>query len=190
MATSAPEAEVSAMAEGFAASIFLFDSLKELRLVKGVGPSCILSVKIDSAVALKQLNTQSVTVRSRTAAQKLTYLRELVYQVSSCIAREDRDKDTRQNQEGRTDDVTNHPRDQSRCDMEVMCCDLRGNGQITRGIWKYEQRSSDIGAWSPSPQERRQYEWYRQAYLKSHLSKDAKGERENILNHGCIVSTQ
>ena len=34
MATSAPEAEVSAMAEGFAASIFLFDSLKELRLVK------------------------------------------------------------------------------------------------------------------------------------------------------------
>ena len=80
MATSAPEAEVSAMAEGFAASIFLFDSLKELKLVKGIGPSCILSMKTDSAVALKQLNTQSVTVRSRTAAQKLTYLRELVYQ--------------------------------------------------------------------------------------------------------------
>ena len=80
MATSAPEAEVSAMAEGFAASIFLFDSLKELKLVKGVGPSCILSMKTDSAVALKQLNTQSVAVRSRTAAQKLTYLRELVYQ--------------------------------------------------------------------------------------------------------------
>ena len=80
MATSAPEAEVSAMAEGFAASIFLFDSLKELKLVKGTGPSCILSMKTDSAVALKQLNTQSVTVRSRTAAQKLTYLRELVYQ--------------------------------------------------------------------------------------------------------------
>ena len=37
-------------------------------------------MKTDSAVALKQLNTQSVTVRSRTAAQKLTYLRELVYQ--------------------------------------------------------------------------------------------------------------
>ena len=70
------------MAEGFAASIFLFDSLKELRLVKGVGPSCILSMKTDSAVALKQLNTQSVTVRSRTAAQKLTYLRELVYQAT------------------------------------------------------------------------------------------------------------
>ena len=80
MATSAPEAEVSAMAEGFAASIFLFDSLKELKLVKGIGPSCILSMKTDSAVALRQLNTQSVTVRSRTAAQKLTYLRELVYQ--------------------------------------------------------------------------------------------------------------
>ena len=28
MATSAPEAEVSAMAEGFAASVFLFDTLK------------------------------------------------------------------------------------------------------------------------------------------------------------------
>ena len=79
LATPAPEA-VSAMAEGFAASIFLFDSLKELKLVKGVGPSCILSMKTDSAVALKQLNTRSVTVRSRTAAQKLTYLRELVYQ--------------------------------------------------------------------------------------------------------------
>ena len=80
MATSAPEAEVSAMAEGFAASILLFDSPKDLKLVKGVGPSWILSMKTDSAVALKQLNTQSVTVRSRTAAQKLTYLRELVYQ--------------------------------------------------------------------------------------------------------------
>ena len=75
IATSAPEAEVSAMAEGFAASIFLFDSLKEVKLVKGVGPSCILSMKPDSAVALK---TQSVTVRSRTAAQKLTYLRAQV----------------------------------------------------------------------------------------------------------------
>ena len=30
---------------------------------------------------IKQLNIQSLTVRSRTAAQKLTYLRELVYQV-------------------------------------------------------------------------------------------------------------
>ena len=36
MATSAPEAEVSAIAEGFAASFFLFDSLKELKLVKGI----------------------------------------------------------------------------------------------------------------------------------------------------------
>ena len=78
MATSAPEAEVSAMAEGFAASIFCLISLQELKLVKGVGPSCILSMKTDSAIALKQLNTQSVTVRSGTAAQKLTYLRELI----------------------------------------------------------------------------------------------------------------
>ena len=34
----------------------------------------------DSAVALKQLGTQSVTVRTRTAAQKLHYLRELIYE--------------------------------------------------------------------------------------------------------------
>ena len=60
MATSAPEAEVSAMAEGF-------------------GPSSIMSMKTDSAVALKQLGTQTVTVRTRTAAQKLHYLRELIY---------------------------------------------------------------------------------------------------------------
>ena len=38
-----------------------------------------MSMKTDSAVALKQLGTQSVTVRTRTAAQKLNYLRELIY---------------------------------------------------------------------------------------------------------------
>ena len=38
-----------------------------------------MSMKTDSAVALKQLRTQSVTVRTRTAAQKLNYLRELIY---------------------------------------------------------------------------------------------------------------
>ena len=80
MATSAPEAEVSAMAEGYAASIFLFDTLSEIGLVSGTGPSSIMSMKADSAVALKQLGTQSVTVRTRTAAQKLTYLRELSYE--------------------------------------------------------------------------------------------------------------
>ena len=79
MATSAPEAEVSAMAEGFAASIFLFDTLSEIGLVSGSGPSSIMSMKTDSAVSLKQLGTQSVTVRTRTAAQKLNYLRELIY---------------------------------------------------------------------------------------------------------------
>ena len=40
MATSAPEAEVSAMAEGYAASIFLFDTLSEMGLVSGSGPEC------------------------------------------------------------------------------------------------------------------------------------------------------
>ena len=80
MATSAPEAEVSAMAEGFAASFFLFDTLSEIGLVSGTGPSSILSMKTDSAVALKQLGTQSFTVRTRTAARKLNYLRELIYE--------------------------------------------------------------------------------------------------------------
>ena len=80
MATSAPEAEVSATAEGYAASIFLFDTLSELGLVSGSGPSALMSMKTDSAVALKQLGTQSVTVRTRTAAQKLHYLRELIYE--------------------------------------------------------------------------------------------------------------
>ena len=45
-----------------------------------VGPDCILSMKTDSAVALKQMNTHTVTVRTRTAAQKLAFLRELTYQ--------------------------------------------------------------------------------------------------------------
>ena len=80
MATSAPEAEVSAMAEGYVASIFLFDTLNEMGLVSGSGPGALMSMKTDSAVALKQLGTQSVTVRTRTAAQKLRYLRELIYE--------------------------------------------------------------------------------------------------------------
>ena len=80
MATSAPEAEVTAMAEGFATAIFLFDSLKEIQVITGFGPDCILSMKTDSAVALKQMNTHTVTVRTRIAAQKLAFLRELIYQ--------------------------------------------------------------------------------------------------------------
>ena len=80
MATSAPEAEVTAMAEGFATAIFLFDSLREIQVITGFGPDCILSMKTDSAVALKQMNTHMVTVRTRTAAQKLAFLRELIYQ--------------------------------------------------------------------------------------------------------------
>ena len=80
MATSAPKAEVTAMAEGFATAIFHFDSLKEIQVITGFGPDCILSMKTDSAVALKQMNTHTVTVRTRTAAQKRAFLRELIYQ--------------------------------------------------------------------------------------------------------------
>ena len=79
-ATSAPEAEVTAMAEGCATAVFPFDTLTEIQAVRGFGPTCILSLKTDSAVALKQLTTHTVTVRTRTAAQKLAYLRELTYQ--------------------------------------------------------------------------------------------------------------
>ena len=68
------------VAEGFATAIFLFDSLKEIQVIAGFGPDCILSMKTDSAVALKQMNTHTVTVRTRTAAQKLAFLRELIYQ--------------------------------------------------------------------------------------------------------------
>ena len=52
MATSAPEAEVTAMAEGYATSIFLFDALKQIQVITGFGPGCVLSIKTDSAVAL------------------------------------------------------------------------------------------------------------------------------------------
>ena len=80
MAASAPEAEVTAVAEGLATAILLFDALKEIKVITGLGPDCILSMKTDSAVALKQMNTHTVTVRARTAAQKLAFLRELIYQ--------------------------------------------------------------------------------------------------------------
>ena len=70
MAMSAPEAEVSATAEGHAASISFFDALSEIGLVSGSRPSALMSMKTDAGVALKQLRVQSVTVRTRTAAQK------------------------------------------------------------------------------------------------------------------------
>ena len=35
MASLAPEAEVTAMAEGYATSVFLFDTLKEIKAIKG-----------------------------------------------------------------------------------------------------------------------------------------------------------
>ena len=64
----------------FATAIFLFDALKEIQVITGFGPDCFLSMKTDSAVALKQMNSHTVTVRTRTAAQKLAFLRELIYQ--------------------------------------------------------------------------------------------------------------
>ena len=248
MATSAPEAEVFAMAEGFAASIFLFDSLKELKFVKGVGPSCILSTKTDSAVALKQLNTQPVTVRSRTAAQKLTYLRELVYQIPQVepvyISGQSQRADgqtkilsgqaLRQGEQhfnlfshaevkiqvcyhpymiGTTmyvvDGAESHHQRQissfptppreglvSRQDQEQR--DTKGGESSQSGYQSRcdadlprascQQRKNGCCSCFLSPQERRQYEWYQQAYSKAHLSGIPQGERENIHDHDCIVS--
>ena len=60
MGTSAPQAEVSAMAEGFAASIFLFDTLSELD--SGSGPNSVVSM--NTAVGLEQCGTQLMTVTS------------------------------------------------------------------------------------------------------------------------------
>ena len=48
-------------------------------LVLRSGPSAPMSMKTGSAVALKQLNVQTVMVRTRTAAQMQHYLREFVY---------------------------------------------------------------------------------------------------------------
>ena len=80
MASSVPEAEVTAMAEEFATSIFLFDSLKEIQVI-GFGPDCILSMKTDSAVALKQMNTHTVTVRTRLPLRSLLFLGSLYIRI-------------------------------------------------------------------------------------------------------------
>ena len=69
MAISAFEAEVTAMAEGYADSIFLFDALKGIKPIKKFGPTCILNLSIDSTLALKQLNAHTVSVRTRMATR-------------------------------------------------------------------------------------------------------------------------
>ena len=53
-----PETKVSALVEEYAASIVLFDALQEIGLVKGAELRRIRSIKMDSAVALQQLDTQ------------------------------------------------------------------------------------------------------------------------------------
>ena len=206
MATSAPEAEVSAMAEGFAASIFLFDSLKELSLVKGVGPSCILSMKTDSAVALKQLNTQSVTVRSRTAAQKLTYLRELVYQAPQVepiyISGQSQTAD------GQTKILSGQPlRDAQRhfnlipgTELRIQVCyhppfspklvsvredresnlanDTSVGARVRKGEREGGSRQLDEDCPQLTPQEERQYNWYLKKYEEADMARNPEKERE------------
>ena len=209
MATSAPEAEVSAMAEGFAASIFLFDSLKELRLVKGIGPSCILSMKTDSAVALKQLNTQSVTVRSRTAAQKLTYLRELVYQAPQVepiyISGQS------QRADGQTKILSGQPLREAqrhfnlvpRTDLRIQVCyhpvfspklvsiqEDRESTHVSDRIrddigckgesGRVGTRQLGTGYQQMTQQERKQYEWYMKMYHNADRTEDPEREKERI----------
>ena len=207
MATSAPEAEVSAMAEGFAASIFLFDSLKELKLVKGIGPSCILSMTTDSSVALKQLNTQSVTVRSRTAAQKLTYLRELVYQapqvepiyISGQSQRADGQTKILSGQPLREAQrhfnlvshaelriqVCYHPSFSPRLvsiqeDRESACTpnDVGIEFRSVKGTGGGGSRRSENECPQMTPQERKQYEWYMKKYQNADTARDPDKERE------------
>ena len=209
MATSAPEAEVSAMAEGFAASIFLFDSLKELKLVKGIGPSCILSMKTDSAVALKQLNTQSVTVRSRTAAQKLTYLRELVYQapqvepiyISGQSQRADGQTKILSGQLLR--EAQCHFNLTSRAELKIQVCyhpsfpprlvSVREDRELIQstignpvkvqemeGIEGRGSRQEGKDSFQMTPQERKQYDWYVRKYERADMSRDPEKERERI----------
>ena len=209
MATSAPEAEVSAMAEGFAASIFLFDSLKELKLVKGIGPSCILSMKTDSAVALKQLNTQSVTVRSRTAAQKLTYLRELVYQAPQVepiyISGQS------QRADGQTKILSGQPLKEAQrhfnliphADLRIQVCyhpifspklvsiqedrestnnprDVGDEGRYVKGTEGEGCRQSGNECPQMTLQERKQYEWYMKKYQNADTARDPDKERQRI----------
>ena len=208
MATSAPEAEVSAMAEGFAASIFLFDSLKELKLVKGIGPSCILSMKTDSAVALKQLNTQSVTVRSRTAAQKLTYLRELVYQapqvepiyISGQSQRADGQTKILSGQLLR--EAQRHFNLVPHAELRIQVCyhpsfspklvsiqedresthtsNVGGKPRNEDGTKGGGSRQSKDGYSQMTPQEKRQYEWYMKKYQNADATRDPDKERERI----------
>ena len=206
MATSAPEAEVSAMAEGFAASIFLFDSLKELRLVKGVGPSCILSMKTDSAVALKQLNTQSVTVRSRTAAQKLTYLRELVYQAPQVEPIYIYISGQSQRADGQTKILSGQPLREAqrhfnlvpRAELRIQVCyhpvfsprlvsiqedrEAEVPGETRNGCVERDRRVGvrqlGVEYQQMTQQERKQYEWYMKMYHNAERTKDPARERE------------
>ena len=40
-----------------------------------------------------------------------------------------------------------------------------------------------------TPQERKQYEWYERKYERADMSRDPEKERENLHDHGCIISS-
>ena len=177
--------------------------------MKGVGPSCILSMKTDSAVALKQLNTQSVTVRSRTAAQKLTYLRELVYQAPQVepiyISGQS------QRADGQTKILSGQPLKEAqrhfnlvpRTDLRIQVCyhpvfspklvsiqedreTTHVSGEIRDDIGCVREdrgvgtRQLGTEYQQMTQQERKQYEWYMRMYHKADRTKDPARERERI----------
>ena len=80
MATSAPEAEVSAMAEGYAASIFLFDTLSGTGFSKWIRSKCSNEYEDRFSGSFETIGNSVGHGRTRTAAQKLHYLRELMYE--------------------------------------------------------------------------------------------------------------
>eukprot|EP00971_Amphidinium_carterae_P288040 5718077-Amphidinium_carterae.1 len=82
-AASAPEAEVAALAESLMPGIVLQDACRVSHIVRSANPILKLNTYTDSAVALRQLRNQKVTVRSRTFANKFHYIRDLCYGTAS-----------------------------------------------------------------------------------------------------------
>ena len=162
----------------------------------------------DSAVALKQLNTQSVTVRSRTAAQKLTYLRELVYQAPQVepiyISGQS------QRADGQTKILSGQPlREAQRhfnliphAELRIQVCyhpffspklvsiqenrestytsDAGGKIRGEKGTEGGGSRQSGNECVQMTPQERKQYEWYMKKYQNADTARDPDKERQRI----------
>eukprot|EP00971_Amphidinium_carterae_P331441 6464992-Amphidinium_carterae.1 len=78
-ANSAPEAESAAIAEAMMPGIVVQDACRNSHILRSANPILKLNAFTDSAVALRQLRNQKITVRSRTFANKFHYVRDLCY---------------------------------------------------------------------------------------------------------------